>query len=61
MTISAGTFGKHWLAYTIRQDEAGWRLKCSLLAKEIASGVELTEAVVVWPEPGLWLPRRMGF
>lgn len=43
MTITAGTFCKDWLAYTIRQDPPGWRWTVTLLSEEVAAGTEPTE------------------
>lgn len=43
MTVSAGTFCKDWLAYTIRQDSPGWRWTVTLLSEEVAAGTEPTE------------------
>lgn len=41
--VTAGTFCKDWLAYTIRQDVGGWRWACTLLGEEFAAGTEPTE------------------
>ena len=41
--VTAGTFCKDWLAYTIRQDPLGWRWSCTLLGEEFAFGTEPSE------------------
>lgn len=43
MIFTTGTFHKDWLAYSIRQDAAGWRWACTLLNEEFAAGTEPTE------------------